>query len=158
MQDNEWIFRHRLLKLTAILPFLSKRLQRLRRHAHRNLRFLSAGKIPRLFHREAAKEMEIQLSFAEGVKRPKGGRRLSFRRSESLRRKYSKSEPRAGLTAPLIMVKLRQIPRQPGAPLVQRVFAGFHWRRAFSRHQETFLRMLLTWQRSGVSDDTVSDA
>ena len=27
-----------------------------------------SGKIPRLFHREAVEEMEIQLSFAEGVK------------------------------------------------------------------------------------------
>ena len=60
--------RRRLLKLTAILPFLSKRLQRLRRHANQNLGFLSSGKISRVFHREAVEEMEIQLSFAEGVK------------------------------------------------------------------------------------------
>ena len=69
--------RRRLLKLTAILPFLSKRLQRLRRHAHRNLRFLSAGKIPRLFHREAVEEMEIQISFAEGVKQGESIRKMN---------------------------------------------------------------------------------
>jgi hypothetical protein len=52
--------------------------------ANRNLRFLSSGKIPRIFHREVVEEMEIQFRFAETLKRPKGGDRVIFQKSESL--------------------------------------------------------------------------